>query len=149
MTDHDLRMHLHRCLVRLSGPDIRGGSGFVIAPGYVLTCAHVVSGRVNHQVRVRCGRAQADGVVLWAEPHGEFAGQVTPYPDLAVVRVDLDSPSAWLDERPPDDEAGLFAVGHARVYSPDDERRSSSLTMSGWVDNGEVKSINNSNNIKK
>ncbi|GDY29878.1 VMAP-C domain-containing protein [Gandjariella thermophila] len=134
----DLTEHLQRCVVRLSGGELRGGSGFFVAPGYVLTCAHVVDGAVDRPVTVTWDGRDHRGRVVWAEPRGEAgtAGPVWPYPDLAVVRVPVGGPCVWLAERLPDYEAELLAAGHARLYGPQEERRTAQLTSAGPVDLG-------------
>ncbi|WP_461297177.1 S1 family peptidase [Streptomyces harbinensis] len=91
------------------------GSGFFVAPGWVLTCAHVAlrGGRdeggkrevglsfeetgdggatVTHTVR---------GLVEWAQPEHSPPGDIWPGPDLALVRVlnPPPHPCVWLSER--------------------------------------------------
>lgn len=95
------------------------GSGFFVAPNWVLTCAHVacrtpeetgaddreeaaVGQPAARKVTVGWGDRMLDGVVEWAEPPaaGEDA-ESWPAPDLALVRLldAVDHPCVWLSER--------------------------------------------------
>ncbi|PKW18601.1 trypsin-like peptidase domain-containing protein [Saccharopolyspora spinosa] len=134
----DLKEHLQGCVVRLSGTGLRGGSGFFVAPGYVLTCAHVVDGQVGRQVAVTWNGDDHSGSVVWSGPRADRTQQVWPHPDLAVVQVPVDSPCVWLDENVPDYDADLFASGHARLYGPREERRPAALTSPGLIELGDV-----------
>lgn len=91
------------------------GSGFFVAPNWVLTCAHVAcrtAGDEDEQEEGAVGQPAArevtvgwddrmlTGVVEWAEPAGH-EGNSWPAPDLALIRlVDrVDHPCVWLTER--------------------------------------------------
>jgi hypothetical protein len=90
---------LRACTVRLSTPTGAVGTGFFVAKGLVLTCAHVVRGPT--------GRASAV-TVEWAGHSNTVAPkdvQLQPdpcpqkdvFPDLALVRVPWeDHPCVWL-----------------------------------------------------
>ncbi|MGW3353572.1 VMAP-C domain-containing protein [Nonomuraea rubra] len=102
-----------------------GGSGFFIAPGLVLTCAHVVATaargvpRVADSVIVRWRRRDHSGVVIHARPwsHGEEG--LWDYPDLAVVQLTgpvPDHPSVSLTAKEPDPFARLVVIGYHKVY---------------------------------
>lgn len=107
-------------LVRISDPadgyDGRSerywGSGFFIAPGWVLTCAHVVAKggsevwRHERAVGVAWQGGAAAGQVVLAEPHPERSEQRLDrwdFPDIALVRVPgaQDVSCVRLSERPP------------------------------------------------
>ncbi|MBQ1019820.1 trypsin-like peptidase domain-containing protein [Micromonospora sp. D93] len=104
------------CLVRI-GTSLReahdeGGSGVWIAPGVVLTCAHVVRGGLATDVEVGWGAHILRGRVTDHTPN-ESVTDLWSYPDLAVIEV-ADAPShpcAWLTETPPIEQ--LTAFGHA------------------------------------
>ena len=66
---------LHRCTVKIEVPDGNWGTGFFVAPGWVMTCAHVVKEyaaetiqvTVNGQIgAVNHGIVQMNGCVLKA-----------------------------------------------------------------------------------
>lgn len=129
-----LRTALSRCLVRLSGDGCRGGSGFFVAPGYVLTCAHVVAD-TRSSVTVAWEGMDYEGIVRFREPTGATAaGQVIGYPDLAVVQLAAprDQPCVWLGDTIPYEDVPLYAFGYNTVYSRSDpELAGISLTAGG------------------
>ncbi|MEV6344961.1 trypsin-like peptidase domain-containing protein [Actinoplanes sp. NPDC051851] len=109
-----------RCLVLLSGRE--KGSGFLIAPGMIATCAHV-AGRVGDEVTIRWRGTELTGVVGHAS--ALTRARVAPYPDMAVV-VFTPPPSGHetvlLDEHLPAASAELVVVGWARgAYGPEPE----------------------------
>ncbi|WP_159001175.1 trypsin-like peptidase domain-containing protein [Streptomyces sp. SBT349] len=83
------------------------GSGFFVAPNWVLTCAHVAlrGGRAEGGWReVGLSFQGVDGPVTgrveWAQPE-EGAGGSWPAPDLALIRLvePVSHPCVWLTER--------------------------------------------------
>ncbi|MBB5936917.1 VMAP-C domain-containing protein [Streptomyces zagrosensis] len=79
------------------------GSGFFIAPNWVLTCAHVAmrgkgGGRA---VGLSFAGRTVPGVVEWAQPEDNPAGGLWPAPDLALIRMLEPAPHGcvWLSER--------------------------------------------------
>ncbi len=74
-------------VVIASGPDgsTTVGSGFFVAPGRVLTCAHNVHGRNPLWVRWNGQTEQAE--VLACEPKARPAGGGVPAPDAAILAV--------------------------------------------------------------
>lgn len=97
--------------------DGRFGSGVLVAPGFLLTCAHVVASGHGAAVRVRWAGREYAATVRYASPptgHG-----VWTYPDLAVVELDQPPqghPCAWLDQRWPSVGGQLLALGYSDVY---------------------------------
>ena len=84
---------LQHCTVKLSIPSQLGwGTGFFVAPGLILTCAHVVQ-RSPGQVQVCWQNQTLDAVVERSIPDSY---------DLALLRltptVEGHSPCVWLDE---------------------------------------------------
>ncbi|MGH4029072.1 trypsin-like peptidase domain-containing protein [Actinomycetota bacterium Odt1-20B] len=88
------------------------GSGFFIAPGWLLTCAHVVGKgggpvwRNEHAVGVTWEGGTTTGKVVLAKPRPEQRTPGRPnwdFPDLALVEVPaaMDASCVWLSERPP------------------------------------------------
>ena len=104
------------CRVRLgvdiAGAPDEGGSGVWIAPGTVLTCAHVVPAGRNSKVQVGWRGFTLDGTVTDQVP-GTSDGDLWPYPDIAVVVVEdtPQHPCAWLSETAPMNK--LLAFGHS------------------------------------
>ncbi|MEE4543076.1 trypsin-like peptidase domain-containing protein [Streptomyces sp. V4-01] len=79
------------------------GSGFFVAPGKVLTCAHVVGGL--ERLRVRVGDRSLPATVITASQPGRDASggdPPWPLPDLALLDVPAagDVQVAWLDTAP-------------------------------------------------
>jgi hypothetical protein len=107
------------CRVRI-GTDIagspeEGGSGVWIAPGTVLTCAHVVPSGHNSKVQVGWRDHILIGTVtdrIPDKPHGGLQS----YPDLAVIALDTapEHPCVWLSESPP--MRDLLVFGHSAEF---------------------------------
>lgn len=104
------------CRVRI-GSDIteapgEGGSGVWIAPGTVLTCAHVVPSGPASTVQVGWREHVFNGTVTDRVPEAPGGG-LWPYPDLAVIVVKNppEHPCAWLSEEAPVHD--LAAFGHS------------------------------------
>jgi tetratricopeptide (TPR) repeat protein len=109
---------LRRFIVRIDGPEGRG-TGFFAAPGWVVTCAHVVKGAstaavvpadtridvspAKWQVAARAGQP-VPGSALWS------------YPDLAVLRADrdVDHPCPLLEARDPAGDHDCHSWGYMR-----------------------------------
>ena len=98
--------------IDIVGASDEGGSGVWIAPGTVLTCAHVVPVGHNSKVQVGWRGHILIGTVSEQVPDTP-AGGLWPYPDLAVIFVEdaPDHPCAWLSEAAPVRE--LVAFGHS------------------------------------
>ncbi|MGW2768770.1 VMAP-C domain-containing protein [Streptomyces sp. NPDC001275] len=127
-----LQEHLGSCRVRVQG--VTQGTGFFVAPGHVVTCAHVAGAQPGTRLPVFWEDTEFEGIVLTASapPKGR---ELWPYPDLAVVRL-LDAPSGhpcvWLDTVPPSRDAGLTAIGFSDVYEPGSAaERSAALVRGG------------------
>ncbi|MGY0234395.1 VMAP-C domain-containing protein [Longispora urticae] len=93
------------------------GTGFLVAPGLVLTCAHVSGAEVGAKVTVRWAGHAHDAVVLAASP-APTVGRLWPYPDLAVLELTdpPEHPCVWLDGRLPERRADLELAGFSAVY---------------------------------
>lgn len=100
---------LYKCVVRLIVPNGQG-TGFFVAPGSILTCAHVVDEAKNDAsriiVRYRNEKFKVESI--------KFLNK--PYPDLALLRIDLDKhPCVYLDSQiKPSDK--LYAYGFTSQY---------------------------------
>lgn len=109
-----LRGLLGRCRVAVGGAS--RGAGFFVAPGYVVTCAHVAG---TGPVAIRWQGAEYEGVVRAASPAPRGGKGLWPYPDLAVVEVPggpRGHPCAWLEEMTPRRDAPLTAAGFSGIY---------------------------------
>ncbi len=123
---------LRRCTVRLPVPGGHG-TGFFVAPGTILSCAHVVKPAQEAGKPVTAywnGQAYTAGIQRYlAETHSEL--QIL-YPDLAVLKVDKlsDHPCVFLYE-----EAHLgdkfYSYGYIDDYKGGD---SSTFENEGWTD---------------
>ena len=118
---------LFQCTVRITANGARG-TGFFVAPGLILTCAHVVE------------RAYPDKgqIFVQIEGHESFSARIegycpNPYPDLALLSIDYtDHPCVHLDGniRPSDE---LFIYGYPTSYAGGD---SATVEYEGpsWLD---------------
>ncbi|NJR66507.1 MAG: trypsin-like peptidase domain-containing protein, partial [Leptolyngbyaceae cyanobacterium CRU_2_3] len=84
---------LQQCTVKLTLPDRMGwGTGFFVAPEWILTCAHVVQTAQGQPVQVQWQKQELEAVVERSLPD--------PY-DLALLRVtlpiDTNPPCVYLD----------------------------------------------------
>lgn len=122
---------IRSCVVSIGGHAGPGGSGFFIAPGIVLTCAHVVRRSPRAAPGGRPGSRPADLTVRWngqtfpahiviAEPREHDGDGLWPFPDLAIVELDGTlprHPCAWLDDTVPRLGAPLYVAGFNKVYN--------------------------------
>ncbi|WP_432957343.1 trypsin-like peptidase domain-containing protein [Micromonospora haikouensis] len=104
----------------LPGADIPGGTAFFVAPGFALTCAHVVGGRQGEVLPVRWDGRALTARVVHAAPSSPGGQPVWSPPDLAVLRV-ADAPAGhpcvWLGEQPPPEGTPLHTVGFAGEHA--------------------------------
>jgi formylglycine-generating enzyme required for sulfatase activity len=118
---------LARCTVRLTVESLGAqGTGFFVAPGLILTCAHVVKGAYPDQpVKVVGQEGELPESFIKADSYlPEF------YPDLAILRIALDAhPCVYLQDgyRPGDK---LFVYGY-----PEDEPGGDTVSpeCEGWT----------------
>ena len=110
---------LSRCVVQINVPGLTA-SGVLVAPGMVLTCAHifaesVVTDRGAVQVKHQ-GRSYLARVTHRTPSSGE---PIYPFPDLAIVQVmDIPQPHpcAWICDSPLIERAGLTAFGYDQTF---------------------------------
>ncbi|WP_311702736.1 VMAP-C domain-containing protein [Streptomyces litchfieldiae] len=97
------------------------GSGFFVAPNWVLTCAHVAlrggggeGGGREVGLSVRGVERLLTGRVEWAQPEHNAAGGLWPAPDLALIRLlePVPHPCVWLTER----TARVFTQGEVAFF---------------------------------
>jgi hypothetical protein len=107
---------LHECTVQVSG--VSTGTGFFVAPRYLLTNAHVAGSLIGVTVKVRQGDEEFEGTVRAASPPPR-SDDLWPYPDLALVEVTDGRPKyrcVWLDRQAPERRAELVVVGHSQIW---------------------------------
>ena len=97
------------------------GSGFFAAPGWVVTCAHVVGDRAVATVTpadstIHVGSSTWRVVARSAPPPPGWSSGFWPYPDMAVLRAgqDVEHPCPLLDARDPASDEECHAWGYAR-----------------------------------
>jgi hypothetical protein len=102
-------------VVRVDTTDGRPlGTGFFVAPGWVLTCAHVVAGAERVTINPAVAGEPVPGTVAARSAARDSGSTVFwPFPDLALISTELvEHRCVWLDARGPlDDEC------HAWGYS--------------------------------
>ncbi|MFF7977170.1 trypsin-like peptidase domain-containing protein [Streptomyces sp. NPDC007905] len=104
---------LESCRVLVEGAT--DGTGFFVAPGFVVSCAHVAGVEAGLPARVRWNDQSYEAVVLAASADApERSSALYAFPDLAVVKL-LDPPEGhpcvWLDMARPLQGTELTAVG--------------------------------------
>ena len=105
-----------RCAVALYSGDQFLGSGFLAAPGEVLTCAHVVAEYGEGQITVRWeGGELAERPGRRLIPAQRGTGPTYASPDLAVIRVDVlpDQPYVWFADRAPLIDSKVVCFGYS------------------------------------
>ncbi len=128
-----LEEQLSKCVVHLE-PDskVGTGSGFFVAPGLILTCAHVVkqakdTSKPAGSVKVRWRGTECAGSVL--ERH--FLAE--PFPDLALVSVNTtDHPIVLVQSEFPRAGDPLWSYGYPDRYQAGDSV--GQLVCEGWND---------------
>ena len=115
---------LYACTVRISVPRLSQGTGFFVAPGMILTCAHVVEAAQKSDAPIE---------VSWN-------GQTTnarisqfrnlSYPDLALLQVDLAQHPCVLLHSEVEPFSQLYSYGY-----PDGDTNGASTTFDceGWA----------------
>ena len=129
MSEQRLRQLLRDCLVQIDSGDGRpAGSGFFVAPGYVLTCSHVVMREAPSPVTGQWHDVPWSGTVVYASPYplsaedgedgSDEGATIWPEPDLAVIRLegDIAHPCARLGAREPDEGSHMVAAGRPRPF---------------------------------
>jgi tetratricopeptide (TPR) repeat protein len=106
---------LQQCTVKLTISGVSHGTGFFVAPGLILTCAHVVNGLGDKSIQVRWQNQEnwANAVVTKSIPD--------PY-DLALLRVtlplDVNPPCVYLG-KPIKSRDPLYLFGYPDRDFPD------------------------------
>jgi hypothetical protein len=126
-----LRRLLRDCLVQIDSVDGTrpAGSGFFVAPGYVLTCSHVVRRQAPNPVTGQWRGEPWSGRVIYASPPAspgadgdDDAVTIWPEPDLAIIRLDdtgarhFAHPCARLASREPEEGSRMIAFGRRLLF---------------------------------
>ncbi|MFJ5557914.1 trypsin-like peptidase domain-containing protein [Streptomyces sp. NPDC093250] len=94
---------------------LREGSGFFVAPGFVVSCAHVAGAQPEERVTLRWRGDDYEAVICAASEEAVGAGwSLWPYPDLAILELvepPEGHPCVWLDGSLPETDTPLTAVG--------------------------------------
>lgn len=103
VTSARLQDLLERQVVQIACGERFRGTGFLVAPDTVLTCAHVVARHAGAPIGVVTGDRTTTAAVVRMAPSAPGSGSVHPYPDLAELRLaePLDERGVWLDDTPP------------------------------------------------
>ncbi|NJL41560.1 MAG: trypsin-like peptidase domain-containing protein [Leptolyngbyaceae cyanobacterium SM1_4_3] len=115
---------LQQCTVKLTLPGQSGwGTGFFVAPGLILTCAHVVRKATDLQVTVFYSARQdpLSSIVKAKADDGKTL-------DLALVELSeplFDHPCVFLDEEPVAIGQALYSYGYLKSYTKCSPRASS------------------------
>lgn len=132
---------LHGCTVRVVvglGAEETWGTGFFVAPGRIMTCAHVVApgGRVPEDISILHEDSRSARVTV--ELKNVFAGD---YPDLALLDVDLARHPTFRDHpcvtfHPavrPHDRVYTYGFGYTKTRRPG---ASMTAEVEGWAQPG-------------
>jgi len=96
MSEARLRALQRECVVQVDRDDAPAGSGFLAAPGYIISCAHVPRRAEGETVTGQWRGTPWAGKVVYTSPPPRDGGKLWPEPDLAVIRLD----SGLLDGHP-------------------------------------------------
>jgi WD40 repeat protein len=106
---------LKQCTVKITVPDqLSRGTGFFVAPGLILTCAHVVEQAADSQVTIHYSAQESalSAIVKKTAYDGKTL-------DLALVELSeplLDHPCVLLDEEPVTIGQKLYSYGYSESY---------------------------------
>ena len=104
-----------RCAVGVYSGDQFLGSGFLIAPGQVLTCAHVAAECDQGLITVRWpdGKLTRSSEPPHLIPSERGSGPTYAFPDLALIFVDAPpgQAHAWLADRAPGIASDVVSLG--------------------------------------
>jgi hypothetical protein len=126
MSEQRLRQLLRDCLVQIDSADGQAaGSGFFVAPGYVLTCSHVVMREAPSAVTGRWHGVRWSGAVVYSSPHpppgddgGDEGTTIWPEPDLAIIHLEgnLTHPCVRLGAHEPEEGSRMVAAGRPQPF---------------------------------
>ncbi|MFC5663776.1 trypsin-like peptidase domain-containing protein [Kitasatospora misakiensis] len=125
---------LRRCTVMITVAGEFHGSGFLVAPGLAVTCAHVVARAVAAGapvgVRHPTGDRTVPGELIRLAPETSNGRGSYPFPDLALLALPdwADHPVARLAAAEAEPDAVLTALGYS-TYTPTPGARPDTLRL--------------------
>ncbi|WP_157916225.1 trypsin-like serine peptidase [Streptomyces xinghaiensis] len=144
MTTHDgldsealerLRVLTERNVVGIRAGQAFCGTGFLVTPDTVLTCAHVVAGRGEGSVTAMVGGRTVAVEVVSLVPEAKGAGSTYGFPDLAEVRLSEpahDVRGVWLGSAGPRQAAAVSIHGFSgHTLEPGVQPDTLHLTVAG------------------
>ena len=116
MTGNVVELAAH-CTVAIYSGEQFLGSGFLAAPGQVLTCAHVAAKGGPGPLTVRWAGGELAARRAQLIPPQAEPGRTYDSPDLALITVDAqpEQPFAWLADRGPDAGSDMLCLGYSKV----------------------------------
>ncbi len=135
MSDEARRLHLHKCTVRLRIGSEQG-TGFFVAPGLILTCAHVVAGAGSRSIDV-----------FWKTENQNYTAKVEQLRndwtlDLALLRLEAEvsnHPCVDFEEASPQTDDDLYIFGYPKdCYEDYSDGDSASFKYEGESFKGDV-----------
>jgi len=129
----DLPSLLKSAIVRIERPDGGGGTGFFVAPGVVVSCAHVTRVGVGSTLSIRYLDRILPGTVVVQEPEEIPDDGLTPYPDVGVIALQ-DAPDhacALIDQELPALFTRLHTQGFTQTLSDEPRPESAGFTYVG------------------
>jgi tetratricopeptide (TPR) repeat protein len=126
-----------RCSVALYSGGEFLGSGFLAAPGQVLTCAHVVEKSQQRPIIVRWADRELTELSRALIPPHHGSGPTYAPPDLALITVDppSDQPFVWLADRAPAVTSDVICLGYSD-QTPDEGIRPDSVLLKAAAGSG-------------
>lgn len=115
---------LHACTVRIAVPKVSQGTGFFVAPGIVLTCAHVVEAAQNGNTPIE---VSWNGQTATAQIQEFRDGS---YPDLALLQVSKAHHPCVLLHGGAEPFGELYSYGYPDIESGG---ASTTFTCEGWA----------------
>ncbi|MGW3746638.1 VMAP-C domain-containing protein [Streptomyces sp. NPDC005146] len=125
---------LERCRVFVQGAT--DGTGFFVAPRFIVSCAHVTGSEPDETVLVRWGGSDYQAVIRAATEDSRTGDSLYPFPDLAILELvspPPDHPCVWLDPAPLDPGTKLTAVGFTNTLDSTASERRAILTAKGGL----------------
>lgn len=115
MSDESRRLHLQKCTVRLRICSEQG-TGFFVAPGLILTCAHVVAGAGSRSIDV-----------FWKDEKQNYTAKVEQLRkdgtlDLALLRLETEMPNhpcVYFEQTSPEINDDLYIFGYPNERGAD------------------------------
>lgn len=132
MSDPFSRME--SALVRILSRDGGGGTGFFVAPGLVVSCAHVTRSGVGSRIALYYLGKLLDGVIELQEPKEIADDQAfTSHPDISVIAIDpaIAHECLRLDPTSPEPQVRLHTRGFTKTLSQDPTEEPATFTYEG------------------